>query len=102
MLTKGKACQSCVIPGGCRELTHPSTDLVKYNQVSNALDKIATESTGQSTSNTYAYMKKMGEFSFILNTAMPQHILAFMNLYSQFPCSLSCVILWKLAKNANL
>lgn len=54
-----------------------STLLVKYDQVKDALDDIATESTGQSRSDVCAYLKKMSEFSFILAAVMTQHIPAF-------------------------
>ena len=59
-----------------------STLLVKYDQVKNALQDIAEESTGQSRSDASAYLKKMSEFSFIILAVIIQHILAFIRQLS--------------------
>ena len=54
-----------------------STLLVKYDQIKNALEDIFEDSTGQSKSDSRAYLKKMSNFLPILTAVMTQHTLAF-------------------------
>ncbi len=53
-----------------------STLLVQYSQIYRSLEEIAAKSTGQSKHDATAYMKRMGEFSYIMSAVMTQYILA--------------------------
>ena len=59
-----------------------STLLVKYEQIYLSVEIIAEKSSGQSKHDATSFVKKMGEFPFIVTAVMTQYVLAFIRSLS--------------------
>lgn len=71
-----------------------STLLVQYSQIYQSMEEIAAQSRGQSKHDANAYVKRMGEFPYIMSAVMTQYILAYIRPLSVALQSKTCDLVY--------